>query len=67
MREREPGTGIYEFMIDPGTYILAITRMGFHERTEEIVAIQGENEFKIEMRSGENRPFSRERAPPLSQ
>ena len=41
-------------MIDPGVYILSISRMGFHERSEEIEPIHGENEFKIEMRNNHN-------------
>ena len=60
LREKEPGTGIYQFMINPGTYMLSVSRMGFCERSEEILACQGENDFRIEMRPASGQPANRE-------
>mmetsp|Transcript_13762 Transcript_13762/g.11708 ORF Transcript_13762/g.11708 Transcript_13762/m.11708 type:complete len:86 (+) Transcript_13762:1274-1531(+) len=38
LREKDPGSGVFEFMIDPAEYVLSINKAGFPERTEAIVA-----------------------------
>lgn len=53
LKEKTIGTGLFEFLIDPGEYILSINRYGYLEKIEEIVAIQGENNYEIEMKRGE--------------
>jgi hypothetical protein len=42
-------------MIDAGVYRLSITRLGYNELQEEIVAQQGENNYEIQMKQGTNK------------
>jgi len=54
LREKDPKTGVFEFMIDPGQYIIAINRIGYPERKEEIVIERGFNDLNVEMTESPN-------------
>lgn len=51
LREQDPHTkpGHYEFLIDPGDYVLIATSDGYEEAREEIIARKGENFIKCPM------------------
>jgi len=50
IREKEPGSGVFEFLVNPGHYILSINKIGYPQRQEDIEVKKGENDFKIELR-----------------
>lgn len=47
MREKDPISkpGHYEFLIDPGEYVIIAIKDGYEESREEMVAEKGENEI----------------------
>jgi len=54
LREKDPKTGVFEFMIDPGQYILTINKVGYPERKEEVVVDRGVNDLNVEMTESAN-------------
>lgn len=67
LREKDPKSGIFEFMIDPGQYVLLINKLGYPERREEVSVDRGVNEFAFDITQPPNhdghrdRPSSRQR------
>ena len=57
---------MFEFMIDPGQYMLAINKVGFLEKKQEILARKGANEWTIDM-NGNQTPVSEPQKQPEQQ
>ena len=47
VKNSNPNSGLYEIVVDPGEYLLSVSKPGYQEKEEAFTAFAGNNEYSI--------------------